>query len=73
MAMNIKKVSKFNEIVKALQSPAIIYDESVQGFRIIASKGPFRQASEMQEAIKRQAAYSEALFFMAIRIHIFKL
>jgi ABC-type branched-subunit amino acid transport system ATPase component len=61
IALNKKKVSRFNEIAKALQKEEIIFDEPVQGFRILASKGPFSQASEMAAAIKRKAAFKEAL------------
>lgn len=61
IALNKKKVSRFNEIVKALQNDEIIFDESVQGFRIVASKGPFSKASEMSSTIKRQAAFKDAL------------
>jgi hypothetical protein len=56
-----RKVKRFNEIAQALKTEGVIFDEPVQGFRILASKGPFTQASEMSEAIKRQAAFREAL------------
>jgi ABC-type branched-subunit amino acid transport system ATPase component len=61
IALNKRRVSRFNEIVLALQTEGVIFDEPVQGFRIVASKGPFTQASEMSAAIKRQAAFREAL------------
>jgi ATPase subunit of ABC transporter with duplicated ATPase domains len=61
IALNKKKVSRFNEIAKALQKEEIIFDEPVQGFRIVASKGPFSKASEMASTIKRQAAFKDAL------------
>jgi ABC-type phosphate transport system ATPase subunit len=61
IALNKRRVSRFNEIVRALQTEGDIFDESVQGFRIMASKGPFSQASEMASTIKRQAAFKEAL------------
>ena len=59
--INTRKISRFNEIVKAIQTDEIIFDEPVQGFRIVASKGPFSQASEMSATIKKQAAFKEAL------------
>ncbi len=61
IALNKRRVSRFNEIVRALQTEGVIFDEHVQGFRIVASKGPFTQASEMTSTIKRQAAFREAL------------
>lgn len=60
-AMNRRRVARFNEIAKALKSESVIFDETVQGFRIVAEKGPFLQASEMSSAIKRQAAFRKAL------------
>jgi ABC-type lipopolysaccharide export system ATPase subunit len=61
IALNKRKVSRFIEIVKALQTEGNIFDESVQGFRILASKGPFTNAAEMIATIKRQAALKDAL------------
>lgn len=61
IAINQRKILRFNEIVKAIQTDEIIFDEPVQGFRIVASKGPFSQASEMSATIKKQAAFKEAL------------
>ena len=61
IALNKRKMSRFSEIVQALQTESVIFDEPVQGFRILASKGPYRQASEMSSVIKRQAAFREAL------------
>jgi hypothetical protein len=61
LALNKRKVSKFNEMVRSLRTEATIFDESVQGFRIVATKGPYSQASEMVAAIRRQVALKEAL------------
>jgi ABC-type phosphate transport system ATPase subunit len=61
IALNKRRVSRFNAIVRALRTEGVIFDEHVQGFRIVASKGPFTQASEMSSAIKRQAAFREAI------------
>jgi ABC-type lipopolysaccharide export system ATPase subunit len=59
--LNKRKVSRFNEIVRALHKKGDIFDEPVQGFRIVASKGPFTQATELASTIKKQAAFKEAL------------
>jgi ABC-type dipeptide/oligopeptide/nickel transport system ATPase subunit len=61
IAIDEKKVRRFKEIVSALQKEACIFDENVQGFRIVASKGKYSQASELVEAIKSKAAFKEAL------------
>ena len=61
IAIEEKKVARFNTIVTALQEDAIIFDENVQGFRVVASKGRYSQASELTSVIRRQAAFKEAL------------
>ena len=61
IAIDERKVNRFKEIVSALQEDACIFDENVQGFRIVASKGKYSQASELVAAIKNQAAFKEAL------------
>lgn len=61
IVLNKRKVSRFNEIGRALRAEGTIFEESVQGFRIVATKGPYMQASEMAGAIRRQAAFKEAL------------
>jgi len=77
IAIEERKVSRFNSIVTALQKDAIIFDENVQGFRIVASKGRYSQASELATAIKTKAAFKEVLnqygnpyaFLMALMDH----
>jgi hypothetical protein len=61
VALNKRKVARFNDIVRSLQRESVIFDEPVQGFRIVASKGPYSQASEMSKVIKGQAAFRDAL------------
>ncbi|HNQ78216.1 MAG TPA: PHP domain-containing protein [Acidobacteriota bacterium] len=61
LALNKRKVSRFNEIGCALRAKGAIFDEWVQGFRVVATKGPYTQASEMAGAIRRQVAFKEAL------------
>ncbi|MET0001467.1 MAG: hypothetical protein ABW125_18895 [Candidatus Thiodiazotropha lotti] len=60
-AINKIKIKRFNEIVAALQSPMTIFNEPVQGFRVVAQKGPYKQASELNDAIRGQAPFRDAL------------
>jgi ABC-type transporter Mla maintaining outer membrane lipid asymmetry ATPase subunit MlaF len=77
IAIEKRKISRFNSMVTALQKDAIIFDENVQGFRIVASKGRYSEASELAEAIKTRAAFKEVLtqydnpyaFLMALMDH----
>jgi ABC-type dipeptide/oligopeptide/nickel transport system ATPase subunit len=61
IAIEKEKVNRFNSIVTALQKDAIIFDENVQGFRIVASKGRYSHATELAEAIKTKASFKEVL------------
>jgi len=54
-----RKVDRFSEIVKCLQREAILSEESIQGFRIVASKGPFAGAGELKLASGVKTAFSE--------------
>jgi len=61
IAIESKKVERFSEIVHLLQTESVIFDESVQGFRIVATKGAFTKAGEIGEANRSQASFSAAL------------
>lgn len=60
-AINKRKVSVFNDIAAGLRSPMTIFDESVQGFRVVAEKGPYTTSKELNEAIRGQAPFKDAL------------
>ena len=60
-ALNLKRVERFNAIVTGLRSPKTIFRESVQGFQIIAEKGPYTSASELNEMVRAQTAFKAAL------------
>lgn len=59
-SLNKRKVSKFNEIVKTLQQEAIISEEHIQGFRVVATKEAFIGAGEIQKASGTKAAFSDS-------------
>ncbi len=61
VALNRKKASKFNQIVWGLQKSKLIYEESVQGFQVIAQKESYASAEQLNEVIKGKAAFREAL------------
>jgi ABC-type phosphate transport system ATPase subunit len=55
-----KKVSKFNQIVKQLQRAKVIYEEPVQGFKVVCKQRPFRGAGEIKNISKQKTAFSDA-------------
>lgn len=61
IAINKMKAQKFDKIVLGLQSPKVIFEESVQGFRVIAQKEPFTSAEQLNETIKGSTGFKEAL------------
>lgn len=50
VTLNKRKVERFAEIVKYLQEEATISEESIQGFHVIVTKGPFAGAGEIKDA-----------------------
>jgi len=60
VTLNKRKVERFREIVKRLQQKATISEEPIQGFRIVAIKGPFEGAGEIKEASGVKTAFREA-------------
>ena len=48
--LEMRKAARFSEIVKVLQKTAVIYEESIQGFRVVATKGAFAKAAEIKIA-----------------------
>jgi hypothetical protein len=55
-----KRVDRFCEIVDILKQEAVIFEESLQGFRIEAKKAPYAGALEIKTASGRKIAFSDA-------------
>lgn len=55
-----RRVQRFNEIVNYLKQPAVIFEESLQGFKVEASKRPYAGAGEVKTASGVKTAFSEA-------------
>jgi len=60
VTLNKKKVERFTEIVKRLQQDATISEESIQGFRVLAAKGPFAGAGEIKTASGIRTAFADS-------------
>ncbi|MCC6795606.1 MAG: phosphotransferase [Candidatus Hydrogenedentes bacterium] len=60
VSLNKKKVERFTKIVKGLQNEAVISEESIQSFRVVAMKGEFSGAGEIRKASGVQTAFREA-------------
>ena len=60
VTLNKRKVERFSEIVKRLQDDATISEESIQGFRVVVTKGPFAGAGEIKEASGVRTAFRDA-------------
>ncbi|MDQ3330969.1 MAG: phosphotransferase [Planctomycetota bacterium] len=55
--MDQKRVQRFSEVVGYLRREEVIFEESLQGFKIEARKGPFRGAGEVRAASGRNSAF----------------
>lgn len=60
VCMDTKRVQRFSEIVAILKREVVIYEESLQGFRIEAKRGPYAGAGEIKDASGVKSAFSDA-------------
>ncbi|MDO9529084.1 MAG: hypothetical protein Q7J27_07990 [Syntrophales bacterium] len=60
VSMDIKRVERFSEIINFLKREAVVFEESIQGFRIEAKKEPFAGAGEIKEVSHVKTAFSDA-------------
>ncbi len=58
--INKRKVERFTEIVKGLQEKAIISDDHIQDFRVVATKSPFSGAGEIKDRSGVRTAFRDA-------------
>lgn len=58
--MDQKRVERFNEIVNYLKQKAVIFEDSLQGFKIEAYKRPYKGAGEIKNASGTKTAFSDA-------------
>jgi len=55
-----KKVSKFNQIAKLLQTEKVIFEENVQGFKVVCKQRAFEGAGEIKNVSGQKVAFSDA-------------
>lgn len=55
-----KKASKFNEIAKLLQTDKVIFEEPVQGFKVVCKQRAFEGPGEVKAVSGQKVAFSEA-------------
>lgn len=60
MAMDIRRVARFSEIIGFLKKDAVIFQETLQGFKIEARKQPYVGAGEVKAASGTKLAFAEA-------------
>ena len=55
-----KKVTKFDQIAKLLQTEKVIYEENIQGFKVICKQRPFEGSGEIKNVSGQKVAFSDA-------------
>ena len=60
ISMDKKRVERFREIVGFLKREAVVFEDSIQGFRVEARKGPFAGAGEIKDVSGVKTAFGEA-------------
>jgi hypothetical protein len=61
IAMDRRRVARFEEIVHKLREEVVIYEKLVQGFRVVAKKQPFAGAGELKILSGKKIAFSDAM------------
>lgn len=61
LALDRRRVSRFEGIVEVLREPKTIHEREVQGFRVIARKEPFSGAGELKAVSGRKIAFSDVM------------
>lgn len=59
-SMDAKRVLRFTEIVSFLKKETVIFEETIQGFRIEARRGPFTGAGEIRSLSSVKIAFGNA-------------
>lgn len=60
MAMDIRRVARFSEIIGCLKKDVVIFQETLQGFKIEARKHSYVGAGEIKAASGTKLAFAEA-------------
>lgn len=60
MAMDLRRVARFSEIIGFLKQDQVIFQETLQGFKIEARKHPYAGAGEIKAASGTKLAFGEA-------------
>jgi len=61
VAIDQKKVNRFNEIVQTIRTDAIIYQDEVHNFKVVARKRPHSGAGEVKSASGTNAAFGPVM------------
>ena len=54
-----KKVSKFNQIAKLLQTEKVIFEENIQGFKVVCKQRSFEGAGEIKNVSGQRVGFSD--------------
>jgi len=60
VSLDAKKVARFSRIVRVLETAAVIREDEIQGFKVIAKKGPYGGAGEIKSVSGVVAAFRDA-------------
>lgn len=61
VAMDKKKVERFESIVGSLRSELVIFEEDMQGFKVVAKKRPYKGAGELKTISRRKVSFKQAM------------
>jgi ABC-type lipoprotein export system ATPase subunit len=63
IAINLKKKEKFEQLVTLLKQPKTVSEKDIQGFKIVAKRGPFPAVRELKNVCKISGSLAQAFGF----------
>lgn len=61
IALEAKKVERFDDIVRGLRSEEVIFEDDMQGFKVVAKKRPHDGAGELKSTSGRRVSFMNAM------------
>ena len=60
VAIDAKRVGRFESIVRSLRSEQVIFEDDMQGFKVVAKKKPYEGSGELKSASGRKVSFMDA-------------
>jgi len=63
LALNRVKIRKFNDVISSIKTPKQIDEKTLYGYKVVAERGEFNNATELGQVLKRKMSLKQAFSF----------